>query len=200
MRRLAVPTSRKHLSLIVAACLALLSDGSKLFGQAATSNYAAAQLNLLKNQNSASSYSIANFRQQAMTSAIGTTGVPGVNFRSYGLQSTNLSSRRKPFSGSQLSPTVSPYLALSNPFATATDYYNVVRPQQEQRRVNQQVAHQQALQQRELNKMAAQGPYSITGNADMAPTGHAAGYMQYGAYSNTGSYFPAPTKPQSQRR
>lgn len=193
-----MPTSRKHWSLIVLACVGLLSDSSLLFGQGGSS-YASATLQQLKNQNSASAYSISSYRQQSLTSAIGTTGVPGVNFRSYGLQPTNLSSRKKPFSGAQMSPTVSPYLALSNPFATATDYYNIVRPQQEQRRINQQLAHQQSLQQRELNKMAAQGPYSITGNEDIAPTGHAAGYMQYGAYSNTGSYFPAPTKPQSQR-
>lgn len=195
-----MPTSLKQASLIVGLCLCLLADGSNLFGQAAMSNYAATQLNMLKNQNSASAYSIASFRQQAVTSAVGTTGVPGVNFRTYGLQPTNLSSRRKPFSGAQMSPTVSPYLALSNPFATATDYYNIVRPQQEQRRINQQVAQRQYAQEKQLNQVAAQGPYSITGNEEMAPTGHSAGYMQYGAYSNTGTYFPAPTKPQSQRR
>jgi hypothetical protein len=195
-----MPTSLKHATLIVGLCLCLLSDGSALFAQAAMSNYASTQLNMLKNQNSASAYTIANFRQQSISNAIGTTGVPGVNFRTYGLQPANLSSRRKPFSGAQMSPTVSPYLALSNPFATATDYYNIVRPQQEQRRINQQMAQRQSSQEKQLTKMAAQGPYSITGNEDMAPTGHNAGYMQYGAYSDTGTYFPAPTKPQSQRR
>jgi len=95
----------------------------------------------------------------------------------------------KPFSTISRSPTVSPYLALNNSFNQVSDYYNIVRPQREQRRVNQQLQRQNQSNQRRLNKLAASGPYNPKGNQNAAPTGHSAVFQSLGSYLNTGGYF-----------
>ena len=105
----------------------------------------------------------------------------------------------KPFSRIDRGPTVSPYLSLNNPFSTAEDYYNIVRPLQEQRRTNDALQRLQYTQARRLNQIAARGPYSITGNANSAPTGHGSGFMHFGAYMNTGNYFAPATTPKRGR-
>lgn len=160
-------------------------------------------------QNSVANYSTARINSRLLNQSVSRTGVAGVNARNYtsGLLSTGNSSTlgappsrsSKPFARIDRGPTVSPYLSLSNPFSTATDYYNVVKPLQEQRRVNDRVMQQQYLQARKLNQIAAQGPYQITGNENAAPTGHSTGFMKFANYMNTGGYFAPPTQPKSQR-
>lgn len=101
----------------------------------------------------------------------------------------------KPFSNVSRSPAVSPYLGLSSAFNQANSYYNTVRPQQEQQRVNQQLQRQGNANQSRLNQMAALGPYSVKGNENSAPTGHAAVFQSMGNYLNTGGYFAGATQP-----
>jgi hypothetical protein len=132
--------------------------------------------------------------------AVTQTGVRGINQQNFTLGTGALNQRTsKPFSMVDRGPTVSPYLQLSNPFSTASDYYNVVRPLQDQRRTNDRVAQQQYIQSRKLNQLAAQGPYQVTGNDDAAPTGHATGFMKFGSYMNTGGYFAPQTAPKENR-
>jgi hypothetical protein len=92
---------------------------------------------------------------------------------------------QKPFSNVSRGPTVTPYLGLlsSNPYTSTTDnYFNLVRPQMEQQKVNDRLTQQNIAMQKQLNDVASQAPYSPTGSADRAPTGHAAVYFNYGGY------------------
>ncbi len=111
----------------------------------------------------------------------------------------------KPFSAINRGPTVSPYLALNNPLSQASDYYNIVRPNRDQRRINQQqqrvnqrLLRQNIANQSRLNQMAAAGPYDPKGSELLTPTGHAAAHQQLGNYLNLGGYYPPPSPPKSQ--
>jgi hypothetical protein len=194
-------------SLGLAVALSLVAAGSAIAQLPRTYGEQAALG--IKTQNSASNFSASSLNRQILNRAVPRTGVAGVNARSYtqGILGTGNSSTlgappsrsSKPFSRIDRGPTVSPYLSLDNPFSTATDYYNVVKPLQEQRRVNDRLMQQQYMQAKKLNQMAAQGPYQITGNENAAPTGHSSGFMKYANYMNTGGYFAAPTQPKSAR-
>jgi hypothetical protein len=155
-------------------------------------------------RNSAKPYTIDRANRAVINRSVARTGVRGINQQAYVNLNNNtpsLSSRGyKPFSMIDSGPTVSPYLQLANPLSTASDYYNVVRPLQEQRSTNDRVMRQQYAQSRKLNQIAAQGPYQITGNENAAPTGHGTGFMKYGTYMNLGGYFAPQTAPKQQQR
>jgi hypothetical protein len=170
---------------------------SDRFAQAQPRGYAATQLNNIKSQNSIAQFTTGRIMQQVRNSAVPPAGVGGVNRQNFiGRGSSPLGGpASKPFSGLDRGPSVSPYLTLANPFSTPSDFYNIVRPQQDQRAFNDRISRQQYAQSRKLNQMAAQGPYDITGNENAAPTGHGTGFMQFNAFMNTGNYFPAPTGP-----
>ncbi|MDZ4659948.1 MAG: hypothetical protein SH868_20415 [Bythopirellula sp.] len=165
--------------------------------QAQPKGYADTLLNNIQSRNSVSQFSTGRINQQIRNQAVPTAGVGGVNRQNFiGRASSPLSGpTSKPFSTLDRGPTVSPYLTLSNPFSTPSDFYNIVRPQQEQRRVNDQLLRQQYAQNKRLNQMAAQGPFQITGNENAAPTGHGTARMEFGAFLNTGGFFPPPTAP-----
>jgi hypothetical protein len=101
--------------------------------------------------------------------------------------------KSKPFSNFVGQGSVTPWLALSQPFTSpTTNYFSNVRPQLDQQRANQQMAARNAQMQRQLNTLAAQAPYNPAGSENMAPTGHVATYMNFGGY-----YTPVqPTKQQ----
>ncbi len=189
--------SKQHLAIATTLVLTTFCFEAP---RASAQNVGAAALNNLYKQNSTSRFTIAREQQLVISQGIRPVGVPGVNRQNFAPRYLDdMSQKQKPFSRIDREPAVSPYLALSNPFSTASDYYNIVKPQQEQRRINQQVARQQYVQQKRLNEVAAQGPYSITGDDELAPTGHGSGFMQLGAYLNTGSYFAPPTAGKKQR-
>ncbi len=156
----------------------------------AQSGYTSTQLRSYQNQNSASNYSADTIRQRLLSRSVTNAGVSGVNRRSY-LSSTGPSRKTKPFSSLKRGPTVSPYLSLSGSLNGVSDYYNVVRPQQQRRRENELQQRQYLINEKRLNQIAAQGPYSIQGDQELAPTGHAAVH-QYteGSFQNTGNFFP----------
>ena len=160
------------------------------FGSATTNNF--------RRQNSAARFSSAQIQQNLLNRSATVVGVPGVNSRNFLGSSSSSASRNKPFSALQQGPTVSPYLALSAPRASASDYYSVIRPQQQQRAANQRQQRQTLHQQRRLNQLAAQAPFSTTGDQNSAPTGHAAVFQSLGSYQNTSSYFPPPSPPKRQ--
>ena len=146
------------------------------------------------NQNSVSRYTTNNIRQQIQGNSVIATGSPVRSpLSSYAPPSRQSS---KPFANIDRGPTVSPYLALSNSFNQVSDYYNIVRPQQQQRRVNQQqqrvnrqLQGQNLANQRRLNQLAASGPFNPRGDENQVPTGHAAAFQSLGTYLNTDTYF-----------
>jgi hypothetical protein len=202
-----------RLTFFVGAVFCVLGTSCDAVAQDTISNYAARQLKNIENRNSSQNFTSSRYNSRAIRQGVPNVGVAGVNMQSYSSTGAILAGPRqplvgggggiggksKPFSRIDRGPTVSPYLALNNPFSTAEDYYNIVKPLQEQRRTNDAFSRQQYAQQRKLNQIAAQGPYQITGNANAAPTGHSAGFMQMGSYMNTGGYFAPPTQPKSQR-
>lgn len=180
-------------ALVACVGLTLASEG---YAQSGTKGFGTTQADLLRQQNSASRFTSQNIRTSLMSRATPTVGVAGVNQRNFlSSSSGNSVLRSKPFSGVSRGPTVSPYLALSAPRASASDYYNVIRPQQQQRSNNQRQQMRQLQQQRRLNQLAARAPFSTTGDENRAPTGHAAVFQSLGSFQNTGGYFPPPSRP-----
>ena len=182
--------STRYLTILV---IALTCSG--LAAQFASAQYGAAAVKALTSRNSASRYSVDRLSRQIQNEAVRPTGVRGVNSRQYLNLSLGGSSTprlaQKPFSSINRGPAVSPYLALSGPRSTATDYYSIVRPQQKQSQINRQQQIQNTRNEQRLNRLAAEGPFSIRGNANTAPTGHAAVYQVFGSFQNLGGYFPA---------
>lgn len=163
----------------------------------APSGFAQTQLNNIMSRNSISQFTTGRIVQQVRNQAVPPAGIGGINRQNFiGRGSSPLGGpASKPFTGLDRGPSVSPYLTLANPFSTPSDFYNIVRPQQDQRAFNDRVSRQQYAQSRKLNQLAAQGPYEITGNDKAAPTGHGTGFMQFGSFMNTGNYFPPATGP-----
>lgn len=186
-------STRLGFSALLVICFGCL-NGTAVQAQ---SSYSDTLLKNIQSRNSVDQYSVGRIRQQIRNQAVPTAGVGGINRQNFiGRGSSPLGGpASKPFAQIDRGPTVSPYLALSNPFSTPSDYYNVVRPLQEQRRVNDQLMRQQSAQNKRLNQMAAQGPFEVTGNENAAPTGHGTSRMEFGAFLNTGGYFPPPTNP-----
>jgi hypothetical protein len=171
------------------------------FAQSDTRGFGGATVGGLRNSNSAARFTVDNIQNSIRNRSVPVVGVRGVNQRNFlgNSSSSTLSQRSKPFSGISQGPSVSPYLALSAPRASASDYYNVVRPQQQQRQQNRQSQRQNLQRDRQLNQMAARAPYSTTGDANQAPTGHVAVFQSLGSYQNTGGYYPPPSQPKQQR-
>ena len=177
-------------------CVALAVDA---YAQSETKGFAGAALSNIRAANDASRFSIGSIQSNLNNASVNLVGVQGVNQRNFlGASSSTTSSlnrRAKPFSGISQGPSVSPYLALSAPRASASDYYNVIRPQQQRQQQNRQSQLQSIQRNRQLNRMAARAPYSMRGDETQAPTGHVAVFQSLGSYQNTGGYFPPPSPP-----
>ena len=168
---------RYVLLLLVAGSLATTDRAS---GQG--TSYGQSQLNGIYARNSTKVFTSDRVRANLYNRTVPQYGYSQVN---RGLFSQSLTSRtaQKPFTGATSGGSVSPWLALSDPFtSTAHNYYTQVRPQLEQQRLNQQMAARNQQMQRQLNSLAAQPPYDPTGSENMAPTGHAAAFFNYGGY------------------
>jgi hypothetical protein len=143
------------------------------------SSYTNRQLKSIQNRNSAAAFTSQRLNNRVFSRTAPTFAYSNVNRNLF----DSARGRQKPFSSYTPGPSVSPYLALSAPFtSTATNYYTQVRPQIEQQRINEQMAQRNAALQRQLNAIAAQGPYDPQGSDVRAPTGHAAVFMNYGGY------------------
>jgi len=158
--------------------------------------FGAASVQAFTKNSSVDRFSTARIRGTINNQSYGTAGVRGVNARSFGNAFSAVSSGAKPFQGLNRGPAVTPYLGLSNSFNQVSDYYNIVRPQQEferlrnqQQRTNDQTQRALVAQQHRLNQMAAAPPFDIRGDEDAAPTGHGTTYMSYSSFQNTGNYF-----------
>ncbi len=181
---------------LLIACVLLVGS---VAAQAQQSGYAKRSLEVIKSRNSASYYSVPNLTRRNLASGISQVGVVGVNRRSFLGSSNPRRPAPKPFSSINRGSTVSPYLSLGSSLNSTNDYYNLVRPQQQQRRRNEQVQRQLLANQQRLGQMSAQAPYNPRGNEDNAPTGHTAVFQSLGSYLTTGNYFPPPTAPKNQR-
>ncbi len=157
---------------------------------------ASAIANLRARSTGRGTFSVKGIQEQLTSRSL--TGPPvlgGASRNFLGAGSSPLDSRAKPFSSVKRGPTVSPYLALSSPRASGSDYQSLIRPQQQRQRSDRQQQLLGMQQQRRLNQMAARAPYSATGDPNRAPTGHVAVFQSLGSYQNTGGYFPPPSKP-----
>jgi hypothetical protein len=140
---------------------------------------------LLRNLTSTAQTS--RYSAQQFTRNIYNQSVPQFNFSSvnrglFNSSPTSSALSSKPFSSVSQGPTVTPYLGLSSPYSsTSENYYTQVRPQLDQQNNDRQLRAQMQRRQ-QLNQMAARGPYDPTGSENMAPTGHAAVFMNYGGY------------------
>ena len=178
-----------RLFYIVLAVLVCVSSSQ----QTAAQGYTDALLRQIQSRNSVSQYSSRRFQNQATSRAVGRIGVAGINARPY---NSSAKRRSKPFSSLDRGPSVSPYLALSNSFNQVSDYYNIVRPQQDfqrarerQQRENARIQSQIRANEHRLNQMAAQAPFHLRGDPELAPTGHSATYLFYDNFQSTGNYF-----------
>lgn len=182
-------------SIHTSACFLLTCLICMFAGQSvrAQSGYGASLLKSYQNQASTRKYTLRAVQNQVANRSVSASGVYGVNRQNYSNIFSSPSQRSKPFASLQRGPTVSPYLSLSSSLNGVSDYYNVVRPQQaqqEQQRANQRQQRQMYANERRLNQIAAQGPYDLQGDENLAPTGHSTTYLYNGNFGTTGNYFP----------
>jgi hypothetical protein len=167
-------------SLVVAVTVALL--GIERAGAQQTSLYAQNQMNAINARSSASYYTGSQFSKQVISGTVPQYGFSNANRNVFSAPKLG-QTKSKPFSNFVGQGSVTPWLALSQPFTSpTTNYFSNVRPQLDQQRANQQMAAKNAQLQRQLNTLAAQAPYNPAGSENMAPTGHVAAYMNYGGY------------------
>ena len=159
--------------------------------EASAQGYANAQVNQFRNSTNASAFSSQRLRNQVRGRDIGRFGVAGINATNFSNQPKN-----KPFQGLNRGPVVSPYLALSGSFNGVSDYYNIVQPQREFERARRQQELENERTQRailanqsRLNQIAARPPFDITGDKELAPTGHNVTYQAFSHFGTTGNYF-----------
>ncbi len=165
---------------VLAAALLTANEGR------AQSGFAASEISRLQLPSSPANFTADRQRSQVMNNSVPRFGLANVNA---GAVSNALGRANKPFSSISKGPSVTPYLALDNPFTSpATSYYTQIRPQMEQQRINQQQQRQNQTMQRQISQYTALQPYNPTGSEARAPTGHASVYMNYGGYYTT----PAP--------
>jgi hypothetical protein len=169
------------------AAILFLSAAILIAGESqAQTGFAASELNRLQTVANPATYSANRIRNSSMTAALPRSGLGQFTT---GAASNAFGRANKPFSSISKGPSVTPYLALDNPFTSpATSYYTQIRPQMEQQRINQQQERQNQLMQRQISQYTALQPYDPTGSDARAPTGHASVYMNYGGYYST----PAP--------
>jgi hypothetical protein len=177
---------KRFLGLVVIALLMVTSRPVQ-----AQNGYAATELNQIQSVGNANIYSTDRIRNSVYNAALPNlgagAGIGGNLFKNV------LNRPNKPFASVSKGPSVTPYLALDQPFTnTATQYYTQVRPQLEQQRLNQQMQHQSQMMQRQLSEVTARPPYDPRGSEYLAPTGHAAGFMSLGNYMNYGGYYQQP--------
>jgi hypothetical protein len=182
----------KRVSALAAAFILVLTPSLAR----AQSGYAAQEINRIQTMNDSSQFSSSWIRDSAYRNAMPRMGLSATVSRN--LFGNALNRPNKPFSSVSKGPSVTPYLALDQPFTnSATQYYTQIRPRQEQQRLNQQMERQTQLMQRQLSEVTARPPYDPRGSESMAPTGHTAVFMTNTNFMNYGGYYQ---QPRPQRR
>ena len=193
----------RNIEFIFTLVAVAVFSASLVHAQSAPKSFGSTIANEFKTQNSSSWHSANNVRTRLNENSVSLNRFAPRNPPKRSPQAQKPS---KPFSSISRGPTVSPYLALSNPRGQVSDYFNIIKPQREQQRLNrqqqrtnQQLQRQNLANLHRLNEMAAEGPYDTRGSERMAPTGHTSFRQEYlGSYFNTGGYFPPPSEPKSE--
>jgi hypothetical protein len=147
----------------------------------AQSGFAGSEIDRLQRTSSSANYSASRLVNSATRVPRPVTGLG--HFQPSGLSSASMGRANKPFSSISRGPSVTPYLALDNPFTSpATSYYTQIRPQLDQQRINQQQERQNQMLQRQISQYTSVRPFDPTGSDMRAPTGHASVYMNFGGY------------------
>ncbi len=147
---------------------------------AQTGGYGDSRISQLQTATSAANFTTDRIRGSVINNSLPRSPVGQF---STGVVSNALGRASKPFSSISRGPSVTPYLALDNPFTSpATSYYTQIRPQLEQQRINQQQQRQNQLLQRQISQFTSQAPYNPAGSENMAPTGHASVFMNHAGY------------------
>jgi len=197
-------TERFRFSILAVAVVLLVSTAGETYAQSGTRQTAAPKrsvntqnsLRQITGRANASRFGSSQFRNQVTNRTVPQYGYSNIN--------RNLTNRlrqkprpTKPFSGVTRGSSTTPYLGLSRPFGGVSDIYDVRRQAnqrklfQQQQRSNENQQRQNVALQSQLNQLAAQGPYSIQGSTTLAPTGHAAVFMNEGGYRmNLGGFYP----------
>lgn len=148
--------------------------------QSSSSPWTQSQLRALATTNSVANYSVDRIRGQVVNRSVPNFAFSSQNYRSMFNGSLTGARSGKPFSALGAAASVSPYLSLSEPFtSSAHNYYTQVRPQLDQQRQQQMAMRSRQSQQ---TSITAVPPYDPQGSQAMAPTGHAAVYMNYAGY------------------
>jgi hypothetical protein len=173
-----VAMKRLMLSVVIGSALVAASSAS---AQTNASPWTQSQLRALANTNSVANYSFDRIRGNVINRSVPNFAFSSRNYNS--MFSSSLTGARqggKPFSALGSQAAVTPYLSLSEPFSSsAHNYYTQVRPQLDQQRAQQMAMRNRQMQQ---TSITATPPYDPQGSAAMAPTGHAAVYMNYAGY------------------
>jgi hypothetical protein len=182
----------KLFTACIVAVVALATAGESY----AQTGYAKTEMNRINAVSNPNNYTSDRIRHQVISNSVAQVQTFGTRAN---VLAGALSRPNKPFSSISRGPSVTPYLALDQPFAnTATQYYTQIRPQLEQQRINQQVQRQTQQMQRQLSEVTARPPYDPQGNENMMPTGHSAGFMTMSNFMNYGGYYQQP-RPQQRR-
>ena len=193
-------TAKNQTAIVLAAILSCVFAGDGWAQSGSNSGYGSTLVRNIQNTNNASRFSSSHLQNRVKSQSVLRPGVTGINRKNFlGSSSSSLTRPSKPFSGVSQGPTVSPYLALSSLQSSGSDYQTIIRPQQQKQRENQRAQAFAIRRQHQLNQTAARAPYSATGDANSAPTGHAAVFQSLGSYQNTGNYFQPPSRPKQQR-
>lgn len=139
-------------------------------------------------------YTISNINSNVINSSLGVSSAPGVRTGLSGAARPSLASSSfrsptpssKPFSGINQDRTLSPYLALDTVTLDSNfdTYNNLVRPQLQQQRLNDQLQRQtQQLNQR-FQQLSAQPAFNPQGAQNALATGHPT------FFNNTLNYYP----------
>ncbi len=174
------------------SCWGIPNPGTtnQVHAQSSSSNlgtYTRNRLKATQNRNSTKHFSANRFQERAYRESVPQySQFKGVNkqiFSTFNSSRNSTRTKTKPFSSATRSPTVTPYLGLTGlPTGGAPNYYTNVKPRLDQQRVNQRAQQQNMKMQRDLNQMAARAPFNPKGSEQMAPTGHAAVYLDLGGY------------------
>jgi hypothetical protein len=179
---------KRNAIFLVCAALLLGGAGASQAQSTNASAWTSTALGSIQLNNSAAAFSPSRIQRQIFNSSVPQyRGISPTNYSNLFSSSLVSGRRQKPFSNLSNPVSVTPYLALSDPFtSSAHSYYTQVRPQLEQQRINDQMARRSVQMQQQLTSLAAQPPYNPQGNPNLTPTGHAAVYMNYGGYYPSG--------------
>jgi len=194
-----IVVSKKFSLVLSAVALVALCVGT-VSAQSSSKGFGTTRANEFRNNNSSNRFSSDTMKSRLNYQSVSRNRFAPRASRTPPSRSTAAQRAPKPFSSISRGPAVSPYLALSDPRSQASDFYNIIQPRREQRRmnqqqqrVNQQLQRENQANQHRLNQMAAVGPFDPRGSETVAPTGHAAVFQHMGNYLSYGGYFPPPS-------